>query len=112
MILRAGDLDRTIAIVRAGAPTISASRVATVTWAPIMTLRAKLVEASALDVLRNGGAFAAGTCVFLTRWVDGLLTSDRVAYLDTTYAIKGFTEIGRRVGLQLRCEALQTEIEQ
>ena len=112
MIIRAGDLDRTITIVRQSAPTISASRVATVTWAPIMTLRAKMIDGSALDTLRNGGTFNDDTRVFLTRWVDGLTTNDRITYGDTTYRIKAVTEIGRRVAMQFRCEALQSEIEQ
>ena len=105
MILRAGDLDRSIIIERA-VETVSASGAVTSTYLPVTVMRAKLLTISTTDILRNAGGISEQAMVFQTRWIDGVTLADRITYGGVPLAIKAIREIGRRVGLEFTCEAL------
>lgn len=103
-MIRAGDLDRTIVIERRS-EAISASGAIVATYAPVATLRAKLVTITTANILRNAGGLVDRATVFQTRWLGGLQADDRVSFEGTTLTLKNVREIGRRVGLELTCEA-------
>lgn len=103
--MRAGKLDRTIAIERSthvvddyGNPQY--------TWTVLATMRAQVVEASTTEYIRNYGASSENVTVFRTRWLDGVTLADRVVADGVNFDIKDIKEIGRRRGLELRCVAL------
>lgn len=102
--MRAGKLDRTIAIERStyevddyGNPVY--------TWTVLATMRAQVVEASTTEFIRNFGASSEKVTAFRLRWLDGVTLADRVVASGTVFDIKDIKEIGRRRGLELRCVA-------
>lgn len=105
MILRAGDLDRSI-IIECPVEKVSASGAVTSTYLPVTVMRAKLVTISTTDILRNAGGISENASVFVTRWIDGITVAHRINYAGTQLTIKAIREIGRRVGLEFTCEAL------
>lgn len=103
--MRAGKLDRIITIQRStyevdeyGNPVY--------TWTDLATMRAQLVQASTDEYIRAYGAADVTVIIFRTRWLDGVNNADRIEYDGEHYNLKEITEIGRREGLELRCEAL------
>ena len=103
--MRAGKLDRTIAVSRfASAPDDFGTPVST--WTPVATLRAQVIQSSTEEFLTAQGANDETVVIFRTRWIDGITTADRVKYGSGPYFnIREVKEIGRRHGLELRCEA-------
>jgi SPP1 family predicted phage head-tail adaptor len=102
-VIRAGSLDRVITIERA-TTTIGADGTPATTWATVATMRAELVRKIADEASRDFGAETTTTTTFRTRWLDGVTPADRVLYQGTAYDIAEATEIGRREGLDLRCQ--------
>lgn len=103
--MRAGKLDRTLLIERQ-TETVSAAGTVTTTWANIATVRAELVSNALAE---NGAAFGEAesvTLLFRIRYLDSLTTKDRVTYEGRACGIVGIIELGRRRGLELRCEAV------
>jgi SPP1 family predicted phage head-tail adaptor len=105
--MRAGKLDRTISIDRysAGVPDDFGTVIAD--WTPLATVRAQLVQASTEEFLSAQGANAETAVIFRTRWIAGLTTADRVRYDGRSFNIRETKELGRRRGLELRCEAAE-----
>jgi SPP1 family predicted phage head-tail adaptor len=104
--MRAGKLDRTIAIERQTETVNAAGSVAS-TWTNIATVRAELIQASAREFLEAHGETESTTIVFLVRYVAGITTDDRVTYAGATFDLVEIKEIGRRRGLELRCERIR-----
>ena len=103
--MRAGKLDRTIAIERQTeivAPSGSVSN----DWTNVATVRAEIVTQSATEFLTGFGEAENGSVVFRVRYLPAITTADRVTYNDTVYDLKEITEIGRRRALELRAVAL------
>ncbi len=102
--MRAGKLDKTI-------------RIKSTTWVddgfggqiPTTTyrenLRAQVVEASTDEYIRAAGISTERIAIFRTRFIDGVTLIDKVEYDGLEYDLKQIKEIGRRRGLELRCEA-------
>lgn len=103
-MIRAGDLDRTITIERMTS-TKNAYGVPVETWTTLSTVRAEKVEGRTADFFRGPGETSEGAVVFRIRHRDDIMTGDRIAYQGDTYAIDSIAELGRRVGLELRCRA-------
>lgn len=107
--MRAGKLDRVIVIQRATYETDGAGGLV-LTWSDIATLRAQLVQASTEEFIRAYGASAEALTIFRTRWLAGVLTSDRVLYNGLAHNIKELKEIGRAEGLEIRTVSLGEEV--
>lgn len=105
-MIRAGDLDRTILVMKMAEDVIDSGAVSEA-WTIQTPLRAKLVQISTADVLRNAGGLTDQITIFQTHWCNGITTANRIFYADTLLAIKTIREIGRRVGLEITCEALK-----
>jgi hypothetical protein len=103
---RAGEMDRTITINRA-TETISNSGAVALAFTPIATMRAKLVEISTADMLRNAGGISEAALIFATHWIDGVTVADQIGYGAASFTIKSIREIGRRKGLEFTVEAIQ-----
>lgn len=106
--MRAGKLDRIIQIQEytrtgttpGGAPILG--------WADFITVRAQLLQASTEEYLRGYGETEAKVVIFRIRWLDGLTVKHRVHYESKLLEIKEIKEIGRRNGLEVRCDEVRT----
>ena len=104
--MRAGSLDREIAIETfAPGPPDEFGNVAEA-WTAFATVRAQLVQASTDEYLAAYGETDKTVMIFRIRWLDGLTAVHRVIYSGRAFNIREVKEIGRRKGLELRCEAL------
>lgn len=103
--MRAGKLDRTITLQRLAA-TKNEHHTPVSAWLNIATVRAEIVTQSASEFLTGFGEAENGTIVFRVRYLAGITTADRVSYAGQVYDLKEVTEIGRRRGLELRCEGI------
>lgn len=102
--MRAGKLDRTITVSRfASAPDDFGTPVAT--WTPVATLRAQIIQSSTEEFLTAQGANDETVVIFRTRWLDGITTADQLEYEGKLFNVREVKELGRRRGLELRCEA-------
>jgi SPP1 family predicted phage head-tail adaptor len=105
--MRAGKLDRTIRIDRFDAGAVNNYGTPAPTFTPLATLRAQLVQASTEEFLSAQGANAETAVIFRTRWIADVTTADRVSYDGRFFNLKEVKELGRRRGLELRCEAAE-----
>lgn len=101
--MRAGALDRVVILERL-ARTIDDSGAPVETWAALASMRAQLIQQSTDEFMRGFGESSEETAVFRCRWIDGVTTADRVTYGAQAFNIRQLKEIGRRRGLELRCE--------
>lgn len=107
--MRAGSLDRTITLQQS-ATTVDDFGTATEGWTDFITCRAQLVQSSTTDFLKAYGETETAIAVFRTRWLDGVTADMRVSYGGRNFLVMEITEIGRRVGLELRCQMLRAEV--
>ena len=106
--MRAGKLDRSITIkahtrtgtTPAGAPILS--------WTVFATVRAQIIQMSTEEYLRAYGETDSLAVIFRLRWLAGVTTEHRVVFEGRTLNIREVKEIGRRHGLELRCEEVRT----
>ncbi|MGP2493509.1 phage head closure protein [Mesorhizobium sp. PUT5] len=103
--MRAGKLDRTITI-QSFTSTVDDYGTPVKAWTDVATVRAEVVQASTEEFIRGWGASDETVIIFRIRWLDGLSNADRCCHHGNTFNIKEIKEIGRRKGLELRCEAL------
>lgn len=103
--MRAGKLDRSIAIERISETVADSGSVVTA-WTNVATVRAQIVQQSASEFLTGFGEAENGTVIFRIRYLAGITTGDRITYEGTAYNIKEIAEIGRRRGLELRAVAV------
>lgn len=105
--MRAGKLDRTITLqvytrtgtTPGGAPIMS--------WADVATVRAQIIQASIDEYQRAYGEGSNTAIIFRIRWLDDITVEHRVAYDGRHLNIRETKEIGRRKGLELRCEEVR-----
>lgn len=103
--MRAGRLDRHIHIERATPGAPNAAGTATLAWSPLACVRAEIIQGSAQEFIR-GGAVDEAAIVFRIRWVCEVKLADRVVYEGEAFNIKELKEIGRRRGLEIRCQRI------
>jgi SPP1 family predicted phage head-tail adaptor len=106
--MRAGQLDHDITIQapeRAG--TTPAGRPVT-TWVDVWHVRAEIVQATTQEYLRGYGETDNLGVVFRIRWRNAVSTDNRVLYGPKALNIREVKEIGRRKGLELRCEEVRS----
>lgn len=103
--MKSGKLDRMVTINRPGERTQDEyGQVTTAPATEIAKLRAQLVDLSAGETLQTYGAEVVEAVVFRTRYIDGVRLSDELHHDGEVYDIRGRRELGRREGLELRCE--------
>jgi head-tail adaptor len=101
--MRAGKLDRSITIQR-NVESKSSTGAVTSAWTNLATaLRAEKVDGAIDETARTFGEAERIAMTFRIRFVD-VTTADRVIYEGAAFDLVGITEIGRRRGLELRCE--------
>ena len=105
--MRAGKLDRIITLQDA-VTTIDEKGTPIETWGCFATVPAELVQGRDVEQLRDYGENAALSMVFRIRWLPGLTTAHRAQYEGRNLNIREIVEIGRRRGLELRCEEVRT----
>lgn len=103
-MISAGKLDRTITFERK-TKAVTPSRNTVESWEEIATTWAEVVQLSAAELQTGFGAATGGSVIFRIRWRNDFTTADRIVFDDRTYSIAQIAEIGRRVGLEIRCEA-------
>ncbi|TCT12668.1 head-tail adaptor [Tepidamorphus gemmatus] len=104
--MRAGKLDRLITLEHnAGAGSVDDYGVPAETWAAGATVRAQVIEAGTDEFMRGYGEATARVVVFRLRWIPVSL-ADRVIYEGEPFNIRSVKEIGRRRGIELRCERI------
>lgn len=102
--MKDGQLDRNI-VVQRSTSTLNGYGEAAETWAPVVTLRVRLVTLSADELITGAGQEAASTITFESRFADGITVADRLEYEGRPFDIRGVAEIGRRAGLTIRAVA-------
>jgi SPP1 family predicted phage head-tail adaptor len=100
--MEAGKLDRKITI-QGFTNTVNEFRAPVKTWTDKATVWAQLIQRSTREAIREQGAQDEALVIFRTRHLAGVTNADRVLFEGRTLNIKEVTTIGRRVGLELRC---------
>lgn len=103
--MRAGALDRIIVIQRGSDAPAEYGTIITA-WSDLATVRAQLVQTSTTEFIRNYGSSSEAVTVFRIRHLAGVTLADRVQYEGAAFNIVEIKEIGRREGLELRCERI------
>lgn len=101
--MRAGSLDRLIAIEHAAA-AVSDAGTPIKTWAVLRNVWAQMLQSNTGDRDGAGGAATEQSLTFRIRWFDGLTLEHRVVYSGQTFEIKSIREIGRREGYDVSCK--------
>jgi head-tail adaptor len=117
-MISAGAMDRRITLQRK-TETVSDAGTVTETWADLATIWAQLLPPAPIVAAAAPTTFGTterdeafgfedmAILVFRVRWQDFDLTGDdRVTYAGDAYQVIGATEIGRRVGLDIRVKRL------
>lgn len=104
--MRAGKLDRSITI-QGFTSTVNEFGTPIETWTDVATLRAQIIQSSTEEFLTNG-ATDDTVVIFRTRYLSGVTGASRVLYQGGEFNIREVKEIGRRVGLELRCQRTVT----
>lgn len=110
--MRAGDLNRTIAIMRQVEIGRDIYDEPITEWQSIHRPRAGVKWAKVeerVDATANQ-RFAAATVTFKIRWLPDVLPTDIIRFDRKNYNIVGQAEIGRRVGLELTATWRQGEL--
>lgn len=105
--MRAGQFDRSI-IIQAFSSTADDYGTPTEAWAPVATVRAQLVQTSTEEYLAAHGETDQTIMVFRLRYRSDVTTDHRIVFEAKPYNIRETKEIGRRKGLELRCEEVRT----
>ncbi|WP_425963788.1 phage head closure protein [Rhizobium nepotum] len=100
--MRAGNLDRSIT-VQTFTSTVNDYGTPIETWTDVATVRAQIIQSSTEEYLTNGASDTT-SIIFRTHYFQGLTTSNQVVYEGETFNVREVKEIGRRKGLDLRCE--------
>jgi head-tail adaptor len=100
--MRAGSLDRVI-VIEAPTVTYDEYRTPVTSWAPVVTLRARLFTRS-IDDRQGQHAVTDSTVTFRTYFYPGITLEHRAVFEGQAFKITAIKEIGRRVGLDIMCE--------
>lgn len=105
--MRAGRLDRQITI-QSFASGVQDDGTPIEQWTDFAAVRAQIVEASTEEYQRAYGEGGNTAVILRVRWLDGVTLRHRVQYDGRSLNIRETKEIGRRRGLELRCEEVRT----
>jgi len=104
--MRTGKLDRVIA-VQSFSNTVDDYGAPIESWATLATVRAQIIQASTEEYQRAYGEGGNTAIIFRVHWLAGVTTDHRVFYDGMNLNIREVKEIGRRRGLELRCEQVR-----
>ena len=102
--IRAGKLDRTI-IIEAPARTVDNAGRVNDAWSHVLTTRAEVIELSTTAFLRDPGDVNESSIIFYARHSPAVAPGMRIMFNGSAFTIKTVVEIGRRLGMELRCIA-------
>jgi SPP1 family predicted phage head-tail adaptor len=105
--MRAGKLDRTITI-QSLTTGVDDYGTPTEAWTDVATVRAELIQAGTEEFLAGYGESDRTAVIFRTRWRVDVTTDQRIMFGTKSLNIREIKEIGRRRGLELRCEEVRT----
>ncbi|WP_320202389.1 phage head closure protein [Agrobacterium rosae] len=100
--MRSGKLDRSITI-QGFTNTVNEYGTPIETWTDVATVRAQIIQSSTEEFLADGASDTT-SIIFRTRYFVGVTTSSQVIYEGETFNVREVKEIGRRKGLDLRCD--------
>ncbi len=106
--MRAGQLDREITIQEYSEGTPDEYGNSVPGYVDVATVRAQLIQSTIEEYQRAYGEGANTAVIFRIRWTDQIETSSQITYGGKTFNIREIKEIGRRNGLELRCEEVRT----
>lgn len=98
--MRAGDLDRTVALQRQ-ASALDAYGQPVDVWATVGTMRAGVRGEPGREFFAANTVVAERKCIFIIRWRADVHATDRIVHDGAAWNIVSTREIGRRVGLEL-----------
>jgi len=99
----AGKLDRLIELQRKTETKNSLGQ-PTETWSTYVKVSAQKMERSVRSVFASDQMQANRTVIFRIRYRSGVTDTDAVFFEGQRFEIRGISEVGRRVGLDLECE--------
>lgn len=100
--MRAGKLDRSIT-VQSFTSTVNDYGTPVETWTDVATVRAQIIQSSTEEYLTNGASDTT-SIIFRTRYFGTIVPKSRILFEGEEYNVREVKEIGRRKGLDLRCE--------
>jgi SPP1 family predicted phage head-tail adaptor len=100
--MRAGKLDRSIT-VQSFTNTVNDYGTPIETWTDVATVRAQIIQSSTEEFLTSG-ATDETVIIFRTRYFGAVAPKSRILFEGEEYNVREVKEIGRRKGLDLRCE--------
>lgn len=101
--MKAGELDRRISLA-SKTETKDALGQPKEAWSEYATVWARKMEKSVRDVFSSDQVQANRSVVFRIRYRSGVKDTDTVVFEGQRFQIRGISEYGRRVGLDLECE--------
>lgn len=105
--MRAGKLDRSITI-QSFSNTVSDDGTPVEAWIAFATVRAEVIQSGTDEFLAGYGESDRTVYVFRIRWLAGITSDHRVQYDGRNLNVRELKEIGRRKGLEIRCEEVRT----
>lgn len=110
-MLSAGDLDRVIEIISQTKTKAGNGQQVLADGPLIARTRARRLEQRLREVFSAGSDQPAGTVVFRIRWRSDVTSVNQIVVSDgQRFEIKAVQEFGRRVGLDLVCERLGSNV--
>ena len=103
--MKAGNMTETVTIERE-TETVSPAGTVTLTWATIATRKAEIMQATTAELVKPFGEEEQSAIVFRVRYVADVTTKDRLVYSGQAFNIRDIKVLGRRRGLDLRCERI------
>lgn len=107
-VVHAGKMDRRITL-QGFTNTVDDYGVPIPSWSNKATVWAELIERSTQEFVRAQGAQGESSVAFRIRHLDGIVTGDRVLFEGRTLNIKEIATIGRKVGIELRCQEISSD---
>lgn len=99
--MRAGDLDRTIELLRNSPGDADEFNEAAENWQAFATVRAGFEQVSGREFLASAQVMTERRAIFTIRYRSDVLMTDRVRYGGEDWRLSEIREIGRREGLAL-----------
>lgn len=106
--MRAGKFDRWITIWKPEDVEVDDYGTPTLDDKLGLGVRAQLIEQSTEEFLRSYGETDQTVAIFRIRWRDGITTDNIVKFEERRFNLREVKQIGRRKGLELRCEEVRT----
>lgn len=100
--MRAGKLDRSIT-VQSFTSTVNDYGTPVSVWTNVATVRAQIIQSSTEEFLTSGASDTT-SIIFRTRYFAAVTNGSQVIYEGQPYNVREVKEIGRRKGMDLRCE--------